>query len=124
MAKLYFRVKKDGKEFIDSADGTLFEHNGVALHIRKDHTYYLISLHNSGLLTRGVGKTIREAVELYDINEGALINNWLYERGTDHLKMLRDMYIEDNTAQEIEKEYDPKTGRLVITKHVKAGDLI
>ena len=124
MSTLYFRVKKDGKESIETSDGTLFQHNGVALHIRKDHTYWLISLHNSGLLTRGVGKTIREAVELYDINEGALINNWLYERGTDHIKMLREMYLEENTAQEIEKEYDPKTGRLVITKHIKAGDLI
>ena len=124
MSTLYFRVKKDGKEAIETSDGTLFQHNGVALHIRKDHTYWLISLHNSGLLTRGVGKTIREAVELYDINEGALINNWLYERGTDHIKMLREMYLEENTAQEIEKEYDPKTGRLVITKHIKAGDLI
>ena len=124
MSTLYFRVKKGGKEIIETSDGTLFSHNGVALHIRKDHTYWLISLHNSGLLTRGVGKTIREAVELYDINEGALINNWLYERGTDHIKMLREMFIEDNTAQEIEKEYDSKTGRLVITKHIKAGDLI
>ena len=124
MSTLYFRVKKDGKEFIDSVDGTLFNHNGVALHIRKDHTYWLISLHNSGLLTRGVGKTIREAVELYDINEGALLQNWQYERGIDHLKMLREMYIEDNTAQEIEKEYDPKTGRLVTGKHIKAGDLL
>lgn len=124
MAKLYYRVKKDGKEIIETSDGTLFSHNGVALHIRKDHTYWLISLHNSGLLTRGVGKTIREAVELYDINEGALINNWLYERGTDHLKMLREMYLEENTSQEIEKEYDPKTGRLVITKHIKSGELL
>ena len=124
MSTLYFRVKKDGKEFIDSADGTLFQHNGVALHIRKDHTYYLVSLHNSGLLTRGVGKTIREAVELYDINEGALIANWLRERGIPHIYMLREMYLEENTAQEIEKEYDPKTGRLVITKHIKAGDLL
>ena len=124
MSTLYFRVKKDGKETIETSDGTLFQHNGVALHIRKDHTYYLISLHNSGLLTRGVGKTIREAVELYDINEGALIANWLCERGISHIYMLREMYLEENTAQEIEKEYDPKTGRLVITKHIKAGDLI
>ena len=124
MSTLYFRVKKDGKETIETSDGTLFSHNGVALHIRKDHTYWLISLHNSGLLTRGVGKTIREAVELYDINEGALIANWLCERGIPHIYMLREMYLEENTAQEIEKEYDPKTGRLVITKHIKAGDLI
>ena len=124
MSTLYYRVKKDGKEIIETSDGTLFAHNGVALHIRKDHTYWLISLHNSGLLTRGVGKTIREAVELYDINEGALLQNWQYERGIDHLKMLRDMYLDENTAQEIEKEYDPKTGRLVTGKYIKAGELL
>lgn len=118
-------VTKDGKKILKRFEGNSFEHNGIALHIRKEGTLWIISLHNSGLLTRGSATTIKKAVQIFDAEEGSVIGGWLYDRrGADRLNDLKKLYQEFNTEQIITKTYDPETGRLVIGKEIKAGDLI
>lgn len=118
-------VMKDGKKILKQFEGNSFEHNGIALHIRKEGTLWIISLHNSGLITRGSATTIKKAVQIFDAEEGSVIGGWLYDRhGADRLNDLKKMYREYNTEQIITKTYDPNTGRLIIGKEVKAGDLI
>lgn len=118
-------VKNAGQETVVYLEGTSFEHNGIALHIRKEGTLWLISLHNSGIITRGIATTIKKAVQIFDAEEGSVIGGWLYDRhGADRLNDLEKLYQEFNTEQIITKTYDPETGRLIIGKEVKAGDLI
>lgn len=118
-------VKEDGKKLLKRFEGTSFEHNGIALHIRKEGTLWIISLHNSGLITRGTATTIKKAVQIFDAEEGSVIGGWLYGRnGADRLNDLKKMYRNFNTEQIITKTYDQESGRLIIGKEVKAGDLI
>lgn len=118
-------VKKEGKEILTRFEGTSFEHNGIALHIRKEGSLWIISLYNSGLITRGSAATIKKAVQIFDAEEGSVIGGWLYDKhGADRLNDLKKLYQEFNTEQIINKTYDPNTGRLIIGKEVKAGDLI
>lgn len=112
----------DGKKIIEQYDGRGFEHNGIALHIRKSGVYWLISLFNTGLLTRGIGKTIKEAVELFDLNEGAAIEEWKYQKGHRLLRDYQSMYFDENTSQTIDLTYN--NGKLVIGEQVKAITLL
>ena len=107
---------------IEQYDGRAFEHKGVALHIRKSGAHWMISLFNTGLLTRGIGKTIKEAVELFDANEGALIEEWKYQRGLQRLRGYQEMYFDENTSQTIDLTYND--GKIVIGPQVKAITLI
>ena len=107
---------------IEQYDGRAFEHKGMALHIRKSGAYWLISLFNTGLLTRGIGKTIKEAVELFDLNEGALIEEWKYQRGLQRLRDYQELYFDENTSQTIDLTYND--GKIVIGPQVKAITLI
>ena len=84
--------------------------------------YWLISLFNTGLLTRGIGKTIKEAVELFDLNEGALIEEWKYQRGLQRLRDYQELYFDENTSQTIDLTYND--GKIVIGPQVKAITLI
>lgn len=113
---------KTNVSIIEQYDGRAFEHKGIALHIRKSGTYWLISLFNTGLLTRGIGKTIKEAVELFDLNEGALIEEWKYQRGLQRLRDYQAMYFDENTSQTIDLTYND--GKIVIGPQVKAETLI
>lgn len=116
------RSKLNGKNIIEQYDGCAFEHKGIALHIRKSGTYWLISLFNTGFLTRGIGKTIKEAVELFDLNEGALIEEWKYQRGLQRLRDYQAMYFHENTSQTIDLTYND--GKIVLGPQVKAETLI
>lgn len=112
----------NGKKIIEQYDGRGFEHKGIALHIRKSGAYWLISLFNTGLLTRGIGKTIKEAVELFDLNDGALIEEWKYQRGLQRLRDYQELYFDENTSQTIDLTYND--GKIVIGPQVKAITLI
>lgn len=114
--------RADGKKIIEQYDGRGFEHKGIALHIRKSGAYWMISLFNTGLLTRGIGKTIKEAVELFDLNEGALIVEWKYQRGLQRLRDYQSLYFDENTSQTIDLTYND--GKIVIGRQVKAITLI
>lgn len=116
----------DGKtqKFFEQVEGRAFEFRGVALHLRKIGSLWVISLFNSGLLTRGSGKTLHDAMDAYLTNEGQIIRDWQYERGLKHLYNYRQTYIEANTEQDIDLEFNEQTNRLVICKKLKAGDLI
>ncbi len=103
-------------------DGKGFIHNGVALHIRRIEDIWAISLFNTGFLTSGSGKTIADAVERYEMNEGKLIEEWKYEVGSQHLSMLSEVRYEMNTVQTIDLKY--ANGRLVKMSPVKAGAYI
>lgn len=116
------RSKLNGKNIEEQYDGRAFEHKGIALHIRKSGAYWLISLFNTGFLTRGIGKTIKEAVELFDLNEGALIEEWKYQRGLQRLRDYQIMYFDENTSQTIDLTYND--GKIVIGPQVKAETLI
>lgn len=115
-------ARVNGKKIIKQYDGRAFEHKGIALHIRKSGTYWMISLFNTGLLTRGIGKTIKEAVELFDTNEGAMLDDWKYERGLNRLRNYQTMYFDENTSQTIDLTYND--GKIVIGTQVKAITLI
>ena len=117
---------KDGKKqkLFEQAEGRVFEFRGVALHIRKIGSLWVISLFNSGMLTRGSGKTLHDAMDAYIANEGKLIEDWKQERGIKHLYDYRQLYIEANTEQELDLEFNETTCRLVTGKRQKAGDLI
>ena len=116
----------DGKrqKLFEQAEGRAFEFRGVALHIRKLGSLWVISLFNSGMLTRGSGKTLHEAMDAYIANEGQLIEEWKQERGIKHLNEYRECYIKNNTEQELDLEFNETTCRLVTSKRQKAGDLI
>ena len=123
--KMLAYTKRDGKKMLEEFDGVAFEHKGVALHLRRiSSTVWMISLLNSGYKTRGIGRTIREAVERYDAEDGAILENWKYEAGHKHLYDFANAYLESNKMIVIEKTYDYKSGRLVIGSKIKAGDLI
>lgn len=112
------------QKLFEQAEGRAFEFRGVALHIRKISSLWVISLFNSGMLTRGSGKTLHDAMDAYIANEGQLIEDWKQERGIKHLYDYRKLYIEDNTEQELDLEFNETTCRLVTGKRQKAGDLI
>ena len=112
------------EKFYEQAEGRAFEFRGVALHIRKISSLWVISLFNSGMLTRGSGKTLHDAMDAYIANEGQLIEDWKQERGIRHLYEYKKCYIEDNTEQELDLEFNETTCRLVTGKKQKAGDLI
>lgn len=112
----------DGKKIIEQFDGRAFEHKGIALHIRNNGAYWKISLFNTGLLTRGVGKTIREAVEKFDATDGAVIEEWKYQRGLRRLRDYQELYFDENTSQTIDLTYND--GKIVIGPQVKAITLI
>ena len=112
------------EKFYEQAEGRAFEFRGVALHIRKISSLWVISLFNSGMLTRGSGKTLHDAMDAYIANEGQLIEDWKQERGIRHLYEYKKCYIEDNTEQELDLEFNETTCRLVTGKRQKAGDLI
>ena len=116
----------DGKrqKLFEQAEGRAFEFRGVALHIRKIGSLWVISLFNSGMLTRGSGKTLHDAMDAYIANEGKLIEDWQYERGMKRLFDYRQTYIEANTEQELDLEFNEQSCRLVTGKRQKAGDLI
>lgn len=116
----------DGKrqKLFEQVEGRAFEFRGVALHIRKIGSLWVISLFNSGILTRGSGKTLHDAMDAYIANEGQLIEDWKQERGIRHLYEYKECYIEDNTEQELDLEFNETTCRLVTGKRQKAGDLI
>ena len=117
---------KDGikQKLFEQVEGRAFEFRGVALHIRKIGSLWVISLFNSGMLTRGSGKTLHDAMDAYIANEGRLIEDWKQERGLKHLYDYRQLYIEANTEQELDLEFNETTCRLVTGKRQKAGDLI
>lgn len=117
----------DGKiqKLFEQVEGRAFEFCGVALHIRKIGSLWVISLFNSGLLTRGSGKTLHDAMDAYIANEGQLIEKWKQERGIKHLYDYRQTcYIEANTEQELDLKFNEQTCRLVTGKKLKAGYLI
>ena len=112
----------DGKKIIEQFEGRAFEHNGIALHIRKSGAYWLISLFNTGLLTRGVGKTIREAVEKFDTADGAVLEEWKYQIGLQRLRDYQTNYFDENTSQTIDLTYND--GRIITGPQMKAITLI
>lgn len=117
-----FEGMKDKKKYVDAAEGRAFQYKGTALHLRKVGSLWVISLFNTGMLTRGSAKTIKEAIELYDLNEGKILEEWKYEPMQKKLEGLKHFRKEENTEQIIDLEY--QNGRLVTGQQIKAGDLI
>ena len=117
-----FEGMKDKKKYIDAAEGRAFQYKDVALHLRKVGALWVISLFNTGMLTSGSAKTIKEAIELYEVNEGKILEEWKYEPMHKKLEMLKHFRKEDNIAQTIDLKY--QNGRLVTCQQIKAGDLI
>lgn len=117
-----FEGIKDKKKYTATVEGRAFQYKGVALHLRKVGALWVISLFNTGMLTRGSAKTIKEAVELYEVNEGKILDEWKYEPMQKKLEGLKQYRKEENTGQLIDLEY--QNGRLVTGQQIKAGDLI
>lgn len=113
---------KDGRKVSEAVEGRGFQYKGVALHLRKIGSLWVISLFNTGLLTRGSARTIEEAIAKYDINDGAIIEKWKYELGCPNIYQLRKSNYPENECQTIDLEYS--NGRLVTGQQIKAGDLI
>ena len=113
---------KDKKKYTDAAEGRAFQYKGVALHLRKVGALWVISLFNTGMLTRGSAKTIKEAIELYEVNEGKILEEWKYEPMREKLESLKHFRKEENITQTIDLEY--QNGRLVTGQQIKAGNLI
>lgn len=111
-----------GRKVFQAVDGRGFQYKGVALHLRKLDSLWVITLFNTGLLTRGCARTIEEAIAKYDINDGALIEEWKYQPGCPRLYDLRKMNYPENEEQIIDLEYS--NGRLVTGQQIKAGELI
>lgn len=111
-----------GCKMTEAVEGRGFQYKGVALHLRKINSLWVISLFNTGLLTRGSARTIEEAIAKYDINDGAIIENWKYQPGCPRIYDLKKMSRPENEEQIIDLEYS--NGRLVIGQQIKAGDLI
>ena len=53
---------KDGRKTVETVEGRGFQYKGVALHLRKINSLWVISFFNTGLLTRGSARTIEEAI--------------------------------------------------------------
>lgn len=113
---------KDGRKTFETVEGRGFQYKGVALHLRKIGSLWVISLFNTGLLTRGSARTIEEAIAKYDINDGALIEEWKYQPSCRPIHDLRKMNCPENEEQIIDLEYS--NGRLVTGQQIKAGELI
>lgn len=113
---------KDGRKKTEAFEGRGFQYKGVALHLRKIGSLWVISLFNTGLLTRGSARTIEEAIAKYDINDGAIIEKWKYELGCPNIYQLRKSNYPENECQAIDLEYS--NGRLVTGQQIKAGELI
>lgn len=113
---------KDGRKKTEAVEGRGFQYKGVALHLRKIGSLWVISLFNTGLLTRGSARTIEEAIAKYDINDGAIIEKWKYELGCPNIYQLRKSNYPENECQTIDLEYS--NGRLVTGQQIKAGELI
>lgn len=113
---------KDGHKIVETVEGRGFQYKGVALHLRKISSLWVISLFNTGLLTRGSARTIEEAIAKYDINEGALLEEWKFQRSCTRLYNLKKMNRPENEEQTIDLEYS--NGRLVTGQQIKAGELI
>lgn len=113
---------KDGRNTTEAVEGRGFQYKGVALHLRKIGALWVISLFNTGLLTRGSARTIEEAIAKYDINDGALIEEWKYQPGCPRIYDLKKMNYPENEEQIIDLEYS--NGRLVTGQQIKAGELI
>lgn len=113
---------KDGRKTFETVEGRGFQHKGVALHLRKIGSLWVISLFNTGLLTRGSARTIEEAIAKYDINDGAIIEGWKYEPGCPNIYQLRKSNYPENEKQIIDLEYS--NGRLITGQQIKAGELI
>ena len=111
-----------GRKVCEAVEGRGFQYKGVALHLRKIDSLWVISLFNTGLLTRGSGRTIKEAIAKYDINDGAIIEKWKYELGCPNIYQLRKSNYPENEEQTIDLEYS--NGRLVTGQQIKAGELI
>ena len=111
-----------GRKVSEAVDGSGFQYKGVALHLRKIGSLWAITLFNTGLLTRGSARTIEEAIAKYDINDGALIEEWKYQPGCPRIYDLRKMNYPENEEQIIDLEYS--NGRLVTGQQIKAGELI
>lgn len=110
------------QKYTDTAEGRAFQYKGTALHLRKVGSLWVISLFNTGMLTRGSAKTIKEAIKLYDENEGKILEEWKYEPMQKKLESLKHYRKDENTEQIIDLEY--QNGRLVTGQQIKAGDLI
>lgn len=113
---------KDGRKTTEAVEGRGFQYKGVALHLRKIGSLWVITLFNTGLLTRGSAKTIEEAIAKYDVNDGAIIEKWKYEAGCPNIYQLRKSNYPENEEQIIDLEYS--NGRLVTGQQIKAGELI
>ena len=111
-----------GRKVSEAVEGRGFQYKGVALHLRKIGTLWVITLFNTGLLTRGSARTIEEAIAKYDINDGAIIEKWKYEAGCPNIYQLRKSNYPENEEQIIDLEYS--NGRLVTGQQIKAGELI
>lgn len=111
-----------GCKMTEAVEGRGFQYKGVALHLRKINSLWVISLFNTGLLTRGSARTIEEAIAKYDINEGALIEEWKYQPSCLRIYELKKMNRPENEEQIIDLEYS--NGRLVTGQQIKAGELI
>lgn len=111
-----------GHKVSDAVEGRGFQYKGVALHLRKIGSLWVITLFNTGLLTRGSAKTIEEAIAKYDVNDGAIIEKWKYEAGCPNIYQLRKSNYPENEEQIIDLEYS--NGRLVTGQQIKAGELI
>ena len=111
-----------GTKMTEAVEGRGFQYKGVALHLRKINSLWVISLFNTGLLTRGSARTIEEAIAKYDINDGAIIENWKYQPGCHRIYDLKKMNRPENEEQIIDLEYS--NGRLVTGQQIKAGELI
>lgn len=111
-----------GAKMTEAVEGRGFQYKGVALHLRNINSLWVVSLFNTGLLTRGSARTIEEAIAKYDINDGALIEEWKYQPGCPRIYDLRKMNYPENEEQIIDLEYS--NGRLVTGQQIKAGELI
>ena len=111
-----------GRKVSEAVEGRGFQYKGVALHLRKINSLWVISLFNTGLLTRGSARTIEEAIAKYDINDGAIIEEWKYQPGCPRIYDLRKNNFTENECQTIDLKYS--NGRLVTGQQIKAGDLI
>ena len=111
-----------GHKVSEAVEGRGFQYKGVALHLRKIGSLWVITLFNTGLLTRGSAKTIEEAIAKYDVNDGAIIEKWKYEAGCPYIYQLRKSNYPENEEQTIDLEYS--NGRLVTGQQIKAGELI
>lgn len=108
---------------MSAAEGYAVQYNGVALHIRKEGTLWIISLLNSGLFTAGSGSTLKKALDNYKMQEGRIIEEWKYEIGTKWLRMLQDNAITANGCTPVKYEISEE-GKILKAKEMEARFLI